>query len=162
MQNNPQHVELQHHFNVKTEFMNTLVACFTLQVTVGSTAMFTFQFSGLGNATCAVDGAPFTPDASSPFCTSPVVLPIADMASHTLAVTFTNICGVNRTAVMDYGFNSTGSFVTTSKTALDVSSGFVPTPNGLALSPTGNGAEAGRAAAAAVALVAAVAALLLL
>jgi hypothetical protein len=65
---------------------------------VGQTAEFTWQYLGLGNTTCVVDGRRVANDPDSPGlgCVSPLRQKVADGRKHRLEVTFKDVCGATR------------------------------------------------------------------
>jgi hypothetical protein len=76
---------------------------------VGERVEFTWQWLGLGNATCAVDGAPRgnVPDAAAKglpanACASPYAVTVPDARNHTLTVTMVDVCGARRTETITF------------------------------------------------------------
>lgn len=75
---------------------------------VGEKVAFNWQWHGLGNATCAVDGrlrgnVAQAANNAEGACTSPYTLTIPDRLNHTLSVTFSDVCGARRTETLTFG-----------------------------------------------------------
>jgi hypothetical protein len=69
---------------------------------VGQWAEFTWQFLGLGNTTCAVDGRPVSNDPATGQCSSPLRIKVPDGQRHRLVVTFRDVCGTARDSAMNF------------------------------------------------------------
>ncbi|KAF6263474.1 hypothetical protein COO60DRAFT_411981 [Scenedesmus sp. NREL 46B-D3] len=70
-------------------------------VTLGSRAAFSWEFSGLGNATCIINGV--NPSNATGTCTSPLVYPIVTTLNQTLVVNYTDVCAVTHSIGMTFG-----------------------------------------------------------
>jgi hypothetical protein len=81
------------------------------RVAAGEPIVLTWQFRGAGSATCTHDGAPVS-NAAGGKCVSPLTViarsfgASAGAAAHTVNVTFTDVCGRERTA--DYAYTQAG------------------------------------------------------
>ncbi|KIZ06640.1 hypothetical protein MNEG_1308 [Monoraphidium neglectum] len=71
-------------------------------IEVGEYAEFSWQFNGLGNTTCTIDGLPEGNDPLTGQCRSPLRKKITDTRRHTLAVTLSDVCGVTRRDTMNF------------------------------------------------------------
>lgn len=69
---------------------------------MGEYASFTWQYLGLGNTTCTIDGRPVFTDPHTGQCAPPLKRKITDNLRHTLVVTFTDVCGVTRRDAMNF------------------------------------------------------------
>ncbi|GBF90010.1 hypothetical protein Rsub_02716 [Raphidocelis subcapitata] len=102
-------------------------------IEVGQIATFTWQYLGLGNTTCKIDGRLQSNDPATGGCSSPLSYRVRDKARHTLELTLRDACGVARRETMD--FSVTDGWSTTAKS--DSMSGdlALPVPSGLGAPP---------------------------
>lgn len=70
-------------------------------VQLGQRAAFSWEFSGLGNATCVINGV--NPSNTTGMCTSPLVYPIVTTLNQTLMVNYTDVCAVTHSIGMTFG-----------------------------------------------------------
>lgn len=93
----------------------------TTKITAGDELIFTWQFSGVGSATCTHDGVAVSNVMNNVNCVSPLSITAKDVSStdtaHTVAVTFTDVCGRERTA--QYQYTQTGVKAVTSTEILN-------------------------------------------
>ncbi|WIA16640.1 hypothetical protein OEZ85_013303 [Tetradesmus obliquus] len=70
-------------------------------ITLGQRAAFSWEFNGLGNATCIINGV--NPSNTTGMCTSPLVYPIVTTLNQTLMVNYTDVCAVTHSIGMTFG-----------------------------------------------------------
>jgi hypothetical protein len=68
---------------------------------LGQRAAFSWEFSGLGNATCIINGV--NPSNTTGACTSPLIYPIVTTLNQTLVVNYTDVCAVTHSIGMTFG-----------------------------------------------------------
>lgn len=101
---------------------------------VGSYASFDWQYTGLGNTTCTIDGKRVGTDPLTGQCTSPLRTLINDTLQHALVVTFTDVCGVTRRDYMNFSVTNGWATNATIGDASAVSTDFSSaSPSGLSL-----------------------------
>jgi len=69
---------------------------------VGQYANFTWQFLGLGNTSCTLDGRALSNDPLTGQCYSPLSVNVTDSSRHTLVVTLRDVCGATMRESMNY------------------------------------------------------------
>lgn len=68
---------------------------------LGSKATFEWEFSGLGNTSCEINGVSTNPATGT--CRSPLIYTIATTLNQTLVVKFKDVCDVTHSASMTFG-----------------------------------------------------------
>jgi hypothetical protein len=72
-----------------------------LPLQLGNRAAFSWEFSGLGNATCVINGV--NPSNTTGSCTSPLIYPIVTTLNQTLVVNYTDVCAMTHSIGMTFG-----------------------------------------------------------